>query len=42
MEALKGVRIWRPRGHLMKWLEVPKVDWDLPLELIDEVKNAEK
>ena len=42
MKALEGVKIWRPRGHLMKWLEDPKVDWDLPLKLINDVKNAEK
>jgi len=39
MDSLEGVEIRRVGGHLARWLEDPKVDWDLPLKLIEDVKK---
>jgi hypothetical protein len=39
MDSLEGVEIRRVGGHLGRWLEDPKVDWDLPLKLIEDVKK---
>jgi len=42
LDTLAGVEIRRVGGHLARWLEDPKVDWDLPLKLIEDVKRAMK
>ncbi len=36
--ALEGVRVSRPWGTLGRWLENPVLNWNLPLEMLNDVK----
>jgi hypothetical protein len=36
--ALKGVQVSRPWGTLGRWLENPVLNWNLPLEILNDVK----
>jgi hypothetical protein len=37
--ALNGVPISRPWGALGNWLEKPVLNWNLPLEILEDVKK---
>jgi hypothetical protein len=39
MVALEGVPISRPWGTLGRWLENPVLNWNLPLEILNDVKT---
>ncbi len=39
MIALEGVQVSRPWGTLGRWLENPVLNWNLPLEILNDVKT---
>jgi hypothetical protein len=39
LAALEGVPVARPWGRLGSWLEAPVLDWNLPLQILNDVKT---
>jgi hypothetical protein len=39
LEALAGAHVARPWGVLGSWLEDPRLDWDLPQKILNDVKT---
>jgi hypothetical protein len=39
LDELANIPWDRPKGHLLPWLENPVLDWDLPLKLVEDVRN---
>ncbi len=38
LNELHGLPWDVPKGSIVRWLENPLLDWDLPLKIVDEVK----
>ena len=39
LDELANIPWDQPKGHLLPWLENPVLDWDLPLKLVEDVRN---